>query len=367
MTNFSVAPQPARAAPDADQDVERDQHRLPEDVEEQQVLGDEDADDRAGQQQHQPVVGARPLAAGPERVADRRRDHDDGQADEPEREAVEADVVRDVQVAEPGLLLLELEARLVEVEARDGVDPERDLDERDEQRDRRRPRTAAAAAPHEQRAGDGQEDQRGRHQRTATKTTVEDGDAGGDRERVGAHEAGLEAAGVAPEPAPTPCTSSRTEPKISGRSIQRPRPRGQEDGRPVEREVVRLVEVELVLEQVLRPGDPRRGRLARAVDRTRRCRSRPRRARRRGSTRPPPASRSPRRAAARPGRASSRPASRRRRTGASRRSPPARRARRRSRSSRAAPRRRACCVRSGARARTRDGSPQKTMNSIRNV
>ena len=96
-------PQPARAAPDADQEVERDQHRLPEDVEEEQVLGDEDADDRARQQQHQPVVGARPLAAGPERVADRGRQHDHRQPGEPEREAVEADVVGDVQVAEPAL------------------------------------------------------------------------------------------------------------------------------------------------------------------------------------------------------------------------------------------------------------------------
>ena len=163
--------QPARAAPDADEEVERDEHRLPEDVEEQQVLGDEDADQRAGQQQHQPVVGARPLPPGPERVADRRREHDRGQADEPDREPVEADVVGDVQVAEPGLLMLELQARLVEVEARHGVDPERDLRERHEQRgraDRERPQRQQH---HQQRARDRQEDQRGRH-RTATKTTV---------------------------------------------------------------------------------------------------------------------------------------------------------------------------------------------------
>ena len=34
----------ARPAPHADQDVERDQHRLPEHVEEQEVLGGEDAE-----------------------------------------------------------------------------------------------------------------------------------------------------------------------------------------------------------------------------------------------------------------------------------------------------------------------------------
>jgi hypothetical protein len=76
--------QPACPAPDADQDVERDQHRLEEDVEEQQVLGGEDADDRAREHQHQPEVGPRPVAADPERVRDRRGADDDGEADEPE-------------------------------------------------------------------------------------------------------------------------------------------------------------------------------------------------------------------------------------------------------------------------------------------
>ena len=52
-----------RPAPDADQDVERDQHRLEEDVEEEQVLRGEDADDRAGEEEQQPVVDAAPLAA----------------------------------------------------------------------------------------------------------------------------------------------------------------------------------------------------------------------------------------------------------------------------------------------------------------
>ena len=53
------------------------------------------------QEQHQPVVGDRPLAADPQRVGDRRREHDDGHPDQPHREAEDADVVRDVQVAEP--------------------------------------------------------------------------------------------------------------------------------------------------------------------------------------------------------------------------------------------------------------------------
>ena len=91
--------EPAGAAPDADEDVERDQHRLEERVEEEQVLRDEDADGRAGEEEHQPEVRARPVAADPEAVADRGRHRDDGEPDEPEREAVLADVVRDAEVA----------------------------------------------------------------------------------------------------------------------------------------------------------------------------------------------------------------------------------------------------------------------------
>jgi hypothetical protein len=69
--------EPAGAAPDADQHVERDQHRLEERVEEQQVLGAEDADDRARQQEQETEVGSRPLAADPPRVGAGGRAADD--------------------------------------------------------------------------------------------------------------------------------------------------------------------------------------------------------------------------------------------------------------------------------------------------
>jgi hypothetical protein len=45
-------------------------------------------------------------------------------------------VVRDVQVGEPVPLLLELEARLSEVEAHEHLDPHADLDERGEDGER---------------------------------------------------------------------------------------------------------------------------------------------------------------------------------------------------------------------------------------
>ncbi len=154
--------EPPRAAPDADQDVQRQQHRLPEDVEEEQVLRGEDADDRGGQQQHQTEVSAGSGPAGPEGVSDRRRLHDHRQADEPERKAVHADVVRDVEVAEPVRPLVELEAAAVEVEPDQRLDPDSDLRECDQQRDRAGRERVPREQPDEERAAERNQDQRRR-------------------------------------------------------------------------------------------------------------------------------------------------------------------------------------------------------------
>ena len=166
---------PVAAAPDADQDVERDQHRLEEGVEEQQVLRGEDADDRAGQQQHQCEVGARPVAADPPAVDRARRHHDHRHPDEPEGEAVLADVPAHLQVGEPRRTLVELQRRGAEVELAHRGDPHGDLDERDERGERAEPVARERRDRDQQRAGEREDDQGSRqpvHQRTARKTTV---------------------------------------------------------------------------------------------------------------------------------------------------------------------------------------------------
>ena len=142
---FDRRPEPAGAAPDADQDVERDQHRLEERVEEQQVLRAEDADDRAGEEEQQPEVGARPLPARPPRVAAGDGAADDGQPDEPGAERVLADVVAHAERREPRVLLVELQRRVAEVDVLDGREPEADLHQRDERRQRTDPLRAASA------------------------------------------------------------------------------------------------------------------------------------------------------------------------------------------------------------------------------
>ena len=166
---------PRRSAPDADQDVERDQHRLEERVEQEQVLRDEDADDGAGEEEQEAEVRARALASDPPRIQARRRAADDRQADEPEGVAELADVVADAEVAEPRPLLRELELAAAEVEVLDGRDPDGDLDERDERRDASHGLRRHRHEPDEQGTGDRQEDQdRGqpaRH-RVERKTTA---------------------------------------------------------------------------------------------------------------------------------------------------------------------------------------------------
>ena len=151
--------EPARPAPDADQHVDRDQHRLEEDVEEEQVLGDEDADDRAGEEEHQAAVGSGPVAADDHRVAERGRADDRRQPDQPEREAVEADVVADAEVGEPVEAGLLLQQAVAEVEPPERRDPECDLAERDEERQAGRELARQRRQPDEERSREGKQDQ----------------------------------------------------------------------------------------------------------------------------------------------------------------------------------------------------------------
>ena len=167
--------EPARAAPHADEHVERDQHRLEERVEEQQVLRDEDADGRAGEEEHQPEVRARRGRARPRsRSRSRAAIATTVRPTSQSENAVLADVVRDVQVLDPRRLLRELQPAAREVEARDLLDPDADLGERDEHRERAGRVARERQHPDDDRGADRQPDEergerRDRH-RTSRKT-----------------------------------------------------------------------------------------------------------------------------------------------------------------------------------------------------
>src|SRR5205823_2511113 len=87
------------------------------------------------------------------------------EADEPDGEGVDADVVRDAEVAdaevvaEPLRLLRHLELGVVEVEPCRLLDPEADLDERDEHRKTSRRVLRERQKPDGDRAGDRQHDE----------------------------------------------------------------------------------------------------------------------------------------------------------------------------------------------------------------
>ncbi len=162
----------ARPAPHADEDVERDHHRFPEDVEEQQVLGAEHPDRRAFEEEQEREIGTDALASGPEAVGDRRGRDDDGQADEPEREVEEPDGVGDAELGEPRLVRVELEARVAEVEVERRPHEDGELREGDEEcRASRRALRRPRRDPHPQGACDRKEDEDGgEHQVTRMKT-----------------------------------------------------------------------------------------------------------------------------------------------------------------------------------------------------
>src|SRR4029077_1097416 len=81
------------------------------------------------------------------------------EADEPERESVLADVIRDVQVLDPRRLLRELHAALREVEARELLDPDADLEERHEHGERAGRVLRERQHPHSDRGADRQPDE----------------------------------------------------------------------------------------------------------------------------------------------------------------------------------------------------------------
>src|SRR3972149_3866649 len=96
-------------APDPDQEVQRDEHRLPEHVEQEEIERHEDADHARLEQQHEHDELAHALvdrAPGPQQ-AQRRQER--GENHEPEREPVDPDVVADAPGGDPGVALLELD------------------------------------------------------------------------------------------------------------------------------------------------------------------------------------------------------------------------------------------------------------------
>ena len=95
-------------APDPDEEVHRDEHGLPEHVEEEEVLGHEDPDHPRLEQQHEDHELAHALHDRAPGAEEAQRGEEGGQDHEPQRQPVDADVVADAPGRDPGPLLAEL-------------------------------------------------------------------------------------------------------------------------------------------------------------------------------------------------------------------------------------------------------------------
>jgi hypothetical protein len=145
-----------RASPDADDDEHRDQGGLEEDVEEHPVERGEDAVHQPGQDQERSVV-LRHAALHHRPAGDHHQDGDEAvEQDEQHADAVHPQVVVDVEAFDPGNVLDELHARVVQVEAGVERDRHRESDQRADQRQPALQRRVALAArrQHEQPGDD---------------------------------------------------------------------------------------------------------------------------------------------------------------------------------------------------------------------
>ena len=150
----------ARPAPDADDEVHRDQRRLEEDVEQQAVEGAEHADQEAREDQERAHVLVDALGDHLPRRDDDDHGDEGREQDEPDREAVDAEQVPDVEAADPGLALGELHRRAGGVEAGDQRDRDQEARQRGDQRGPAHRLGAVVAAEGEQEHAreDGQPD-----------------------------------------------------------------------------------------------------------------------------------------------------------------------------------------------------------------
>ena len=98
-------------APDADQEIHRDQDEVPEHVEQEDVERAEDADHRRLEQQHEDRELLDLLLDALPRRQQRDRRQEAGQHQQHQAEAVDADVVVDAELRNPAAALDELERR----------------------------------------------------------------------------------------------------------------------------------------------------------------------------------------------------------------------------------------------------------------
>ncbi len=124
------------ATPDADDEVHRHQDDLPEDVEQEQVQGQEHAQHAHLEREEGDHVFLDARLDGPEGRQDADPGEQRGEDHQQQADAVHAHLVVDAEERDPGHLLLELEPRVIDVEAQDRDERQHERDQGGAQGDR---------------------------------------------------------------------------------------------------------------------------------------------------------------------------------------------------------------------------------------
>jgi hypothetical protein len=158
---------PVAGAPGADQEVERHQHQVEAEDEEEQVLSEEAAERRGlAEPEHEEVVAGtvRHLQRRPQ---GRRRPEQRGQQHQEDADAVDAELEADAELRDPALVddVLEIPPRRIEAGDQDDRQHERG------ERPQRRPPAGDAGRQQEadQADGDGDDEDRDQHQDAASR------------------------------------------------------------------------------------------------------------------------------------------------------------------------------------------------------
>jgi hypothetical protein len=157
---------PPVVAPDADEKVHRDQHRVPEHVEQEQIERDEHANHRALEQQDDDAERSRLVVHRFPGTEEGQRRQEARQDEQEQADAVDADEVADAERRNPLVALDELEVGGRPVEPAPQQQRFREHQKRDDERDPARERRlllVAADEQQKQRAGNRQRDEGGQY------------------------------------------------------------------------------------------------------------------------------------------------------------------------------------------------------------
>ncbi len=158
-------------SPDADEEIHRNQHRVPEEIEEEEIERQEHADHRRFEREHEEGKLAHSGLDRLPRTEERDRCQEGGQDDEEQADAVDPEVIGNAELGQPRVPLDELivGARGVELRPHDEADDERH--ERNAERQLARELIAALArGQDDDPAGERQRDEQ-RQKRHAVPTT----------------------------------------------------------------------------------------------------------------------------------------------------------------------------------------------------